>query len=190
MNLLLTADQNIILCDVTPAQKPDIESKLRAFGIKLREDITPVYRNMLACVALPTCGKALAEAERIKLPLLAEIETVMRRQGVIDERIAIRIAGCPNGCSRPYVGDIGIVGRMPDTYALYVGGDFEGTRLNEKIFDKVPYEAVPEALEPMFALWKQKRQGSEGFGDFCHRYGVEALKQEAQVALVGKDWAK
>ncbi|NBX02748.1 MAG: NADPH-dependent assimilatory sulfite reductase hemoprotein subunit [Alphaproteobacteria bacterium] len=190
MNLVLTADQNIILCDILPEHKDKITQKLHSFGIKLREDVTPVYRNMIACVSYPTCGKALAEAERIKLSLVAEIENVMRRQNVIDENIAIRIAGCPNGCSRPYVGDIGIVGRMPEVYALYVGGDFEGTRLNEKIFDKIPYEKVPAALEPMFALWSKERKASEGFGDFCHRYGVEAVKQDALAALAGQEWVK
>jgi sulfite reductase (ferredoxin) len=153
------------------------------------EDVTAVYRNMLACVAYPTCGKALAEAERVKLPLVAEIEEAMRRQGVIDEKIAIRIAGCPNGCSRPYVGDIGIVGRQPGHYALYVGGDFEGTRLNEKLFDKIPYEKLSETLEPMFAQWKAAKQEGEGFGDFCTRVGVDSIKQHA-VSAIGQDWVK
>ena len=147
-------------------------------------------KNFLACVALPTCGKALAEAERVAHPLITDIEAVMRRQGVLDDNIAIRIAGCPNGCSRPYVGDIGIVGRTPETYALYIGGDFEGTRLNEKVFDKVPYASIPQALEPMFALWHRRRDAGEGFGDFCLRFGVDAMKQAAISAAAGADWAK
>lgn len=183
MELRLTADQNILLCDIEASEKGAIEQKLHAHGIKLREDMTAMARNFIACVSLPTCGKALAEAERVAIPLVADIEQVMQRQGVIDDNIAIRIAGCPNGCPRPYVGDIGIVGRTPDTYALFIGGDFEGTRLNEKIFDKVPYASLPETLEPMFAIWKQKRIEGEGFGDFCHRYGVAAVKQVAVDAL-------
>ena len=189
MNLVLTADQNIILCDIETSEKEAIAQKLRKHGVKLREDITAVARNMLACVSYPTCGKALAEAERVKIPLLADIEQVMTKTGVIDENIAIRIAGCPNGCSRPYVGDIGIVGRMPDHYALYVGGDFEGTRLNEKIFDKVHYDNLPKALEPMFNLWREKREPGEAFGNFCTRYGVANVKQAAADALQ-VDWAK
>ncbi len=190
MNLVLTADQNIILCDIESGEKTAIEKMLHSYGIKLASDITPVYRNMLACVAYPTCGKALAEAERVKLPLLAEIEKVMAQHGVLDEKISIRIAGCPNGCSRPTVGDIGIIGRMPDHYALHIGGDFAGTRLNEKIFDKVPYEAITQVLSPLFALWKEKRHAHEEFGDFCTRYGIAAVKQAAVQALVGNDWAK
>lgn len=190
MDLRLTADQNIILCDIEPGEKPVIEQKLRAYGIRLREDVTPAYRNMLACVALPTCGKALAEAERVKLPLLAEIEKMMARHGVQDDHVAIRLAGCPNGCSRPYGGDIGIVGRMPEHYSLYIGGDFEGTRLNEKVFDKVPYSALADALDPMFALWKDQRRQGESFGDFCQRWGVSAVKQAAMESLAGREWAK
>jgi len=189
MDLRLTADQNIILCDVETSEKSDIEHILRKHGIKLREDVTSAYRNFIACVALPTCGKALAEAERVKLPLVADIEKAMERQGVLQEEIAIRLAGCPNGCSRPYGGDIGIVGRIPEHYSLYIGGDYEGTRLNEKVFDKVPFDQLPAALEPMFALWKAERQPGEGFGNFCHRYGVPAVKKVAAEAIA-TDWAK
>lgn len=189
MDLRLTADQNIILCDIETSEKGNIEQMLRKHGIKLREDVTSAYRNFIACVALPTCGKALAEAERVKLPLVADIEKVMARQGVQNEEIAIRLAGCPNGCSRPYGGDIGIVGRTPDHYSLYIGGDYEGTRLNHKVFDKVPFEAIPSALEPMFALWKGKRKPGEGFGNFCYRYGIETVKKDACETLA-VEWAK
>jgi len=189
MDLVLTADQNIILSDIEEGEKPRIEQILREHGVKLAGDITPVYRNMLACVSYPTCGKALAEAERVKLPLVAAIEKTMAKYNLEDEKISIRIAGCPNGCSRPTVGDIGIIGRMPDHYALHIGGDFEGTRLNEKIFDKVHYDNLPQALSPMFALWNEKKQDGEGFGDFCTRYGIADVKQYA-VEQIGADWAK
>ncbi len=190
MDLRLTADQNIILCDIETGEKTVIEESLRKHGIKLREDMSAAARNVLACVAYPTCGKALAEAERVASPLMDNIDRVMEQQGLLNEHVAIRIAGCPNGCSRPYGGDIGIVGRTPDHYALYIGGDFEGTRLNEKIFDKVPYEALPNALEPMFGLWRDHRKAGESFGDFCQRYGVANVKQAALTQLAGNDWAK
>ncbi len=191
MDLRLTADQNILLCDIETSEKPAIEAILRKHGIKLKEDISLMAKNFIACVALPTCGKALSEAERVQIPLVADIEKVMERQGVIDANIAIRIAGCPNGCPRPYIGDIGIVGRMPDHYALYIGGDFEGTRLNEKVFDKVPYDGLPTVLEPMFGLWKANRKDGEGFGDFAHRHGISAVKQAAVDALAPTyEWAK
>jgi sulfite reductase (ferredoxin) len=187
MDLRLTADQNILLCDIEESEKPAIEQILRKHNIKLKEDLTPMAKNFIACVAYPTCGKALSEAERVALPLIADIEAAMRRHDVQDENIAIRIAGCPNGCPRPYVGDIGIVGRTPDTYALFIGGDFEGSRLNTKVFDKVPFAELPATLEPMFALWRDKRTSGEGFGDFCARYGIDAVKKATTDAL-GKDF--
>lgn len=191
MDLRLTADQNILLCDIEASEKANVAQILRKHGVKLKEDITEMARNFIACVALPTCGKALAEAERVQIPLVAAIDGVMARQGLADEKIAIRIAGCPNGCPRPYIGDIGIVGRTPEHYALYIGGDFEGTRLNEKVFDKVPYDFLPAVLEPMFGLWKAQRQPGEGFGDFSLRHGIAAVKQAAVDALAPTyEWAK
>lgn len=191
INITLTADQNIILCDILESQKADITTMLKSYGIKLAEDLTPVYKNFLACVALPTCGKALAEAERIKLPLVADVEKVIEKHGLIEERIAIRIAGCPNGCSRPYVGDIGIVGRIPDHYALFIGGDFEGTRLNTKIFDRVPLVNIPEVLDIMFAKYTKERNSGEGFGDFAHRIGELKIGKLVEESLVGQyKWAK
>lgn len=190
MPLVLTADQNMILCDVEEGKKAEISAKLKSYGIKLAEDITPVDRNLLACVALPTCGKALADAERIRLPLLDKIEQVMDKHGLLQEEIAIRIAGCPNGCSRPYLGDIGIVGRMPDHYALFIGGDFEGTRLNTKILDRVPYDNLPEVLDVLFESYKAGRQSGEGYGDFAHRVGVVTQGKKVEERLKDKyKWA-
>ena len=183
MRLVLTADQNIILCDIEPGEKEAVTRELKKHGIKLKEDVTRVYQNFLACVALPTCGKALAEAERVKLPLVADIEKVMARHGILDERISIRIAGCPNGCSRPYIGDIGIVGRTPDSYVLFIGGDFEGTRLNKAVFDKVPLKDIPEALSVMFAHYAKDKHTGEGFGDFCERIGVDRVVSAAKLLL-------
>ena len=104
---------------------------LRAHGVRLAEDMLPAERWALACPALPTCGLALTEAERVRDDIVAAIVERLARWGSSASGSAIRITGCPNGCARPYTGDIGIVGRMPGYYALYVGGDFEGTRLND-----------------------------------------------------------
>jgi len=190
MPLVLTLDQNIILSDIEEGEKPAIAALLRKHGIRLREDISDLGRNFIACVALPTCGKALAEAERVQHPLENSIQQLMDKHGIGQDKIAVRIAGCPNGCPRPYVGDIGIVGRTPDHYALYIGGDFEGTRLNEKCFDKVPFAHITTALEPLFTLYKTGRTANEGFGDFCHRAGIETVKKFAVDALAATHkWA-
>ncbi len=177
MPVILMPDNNIILYNIEENDKNGIESVLRSFSIPLLPDISQLRRDFLACVALPTCGKALAEGERVSLPLIAEFESLFARYGVEKERIAVRLTGCPNGCARPYVGDIGIVGRMPGHYALYIGGDYACTRLNEKVFDRIPQEHLKTALEPMIALYAKERQQDEGFGDFCVRYGVQRVKQ-------------
>jgi sulfite reductase (ferredoxin) len=190
LNIVLTADQNIIFCDVDEAQKAGIEAILRANGVKLVEEITNIDRNFLACVALPTCGKALAEAERVRDPLVVEIEKVMQKHGILQDKISVRIAGCPNGCSRPYVGDIGIVGRMPGHYSMFIGGDFEGTRLSTKILDRVPYENVSNVLDVLFAEYVAKRNPDEGFGDFANRVGETVLAKLVEGNLSGSfKWA-
>ena len=148
---------------------------MRAHRVVFTEALTPVARWALACVALPTCGLALAEAERVRAPMVASIERVLERCGLERERISVRITGCPNGCARPYAGDIGIVGRTPDTYALYVGGDFAGTRLNFQLHERVRQAEIADRLEPLFAAFASSRRGDEGFGDFCYRLGRDAL---------------
>ena len=190
-DVTLTADQNIILCNIRAKDKEPVTTLLKQYGIKLQEDITPVYRHFIACVALPTCGKALAEAERVKLPLVAEIEKVMEKHGITKETIAIRMAGCPNGCSRPYIGDIGIVGRMPGSYAMFIGGDFTGTRLNQKILDKVPFDHIPSVLDILFARYSKEKTDQEGFGDFAYRVGIEHIAGDIEAKLGEQyPWAK
>ena len=172
---IISPNQDLILSNAAPEDRAAIEAVLRAGDIALVEDVTPVRRWSLACPALPTCGLALTEAERVHDPLMAGIEAALARHGLEQERLAVRITGCPNGCARPYAGDIGIVGRMPGFYALYVGGDFEGTRLNVRLLDRVAESEVAATLEPLFALFAAERSPGEGFGDFCHRAGTDRL---------------
>jgi len=172
---IISPSQDLILSNAARTDRSAIEAVLRAGGIALLEDVTPVRRWSLACPALPTCGLALTEAERVHDPLMTGIEAALARHGLERERLAVRITGCPNGCARPYAGDIGIVGRMPGFYALYVGGDFEGTRLNFRLLDRVGESEVAATLEPLFALFALERTPGEGFGDFCHRVGKARL---------------
>jgi sulfite reductase (ferredoxin) len=174
---ILMPSQDIILSEIRPQDRDAIEGLLRNHGVRLTEDIAPVERWALACPGLPSCGLALTEAERVRDEIVAAVEARLRHHGLERERLSIRITGCPNGCTRPYTGDIGIVGRMPGFYSLYVGGDFAGTRLNDQLADKVPLHAIAETLDPLFELFSSSRVAGEGFGDFCHRAGLPALQQ-------------
>lgn len=127
---------------------------------------------------MPSCGLALAEAERVREDIIASIAARLRRWGLEQERLSVRITGCPNGCARPYSGDIGIIGRMPGFYSLYVGGDFAGTRPNQPFADRLDIAGLAEALDPLFERFAGERQEGEGFGDFCDRIGIAALQQQ------------
>jgi sulfite reductase (ferredoxin) len=174
---ILMPSQDIILSNIEPTDRDAITALLRGHGVRLAEELLPVERWALACPALPSCGLALTEAERVQGDIVGAIAARMRRWGIEEERLSIRITGCPNGCARPYTGDIGIVGRVPGSYTLYVGGDFEGTRLNEAIAERLSIAGVANALDPLFALFASSRAPGEGFGDFCHRIGIAALQQ-------------
>ena len=179
---ILMPSQDIILSEIRPQDRGAIEGLLREHSVRLAEDIAPVDRWALACPALPSCGLALTEAERVRDDIVAAVEERLRRYGLERERLSIRITGCPNGCARPYTGDIGIVGRMPGFYSLYVGGDFAGTRLNTPVADKVALCDIAEVLDPLLALYASARFDGEGFGDFCDRAGLPAIQQ----ALAGR----
>jgi sulfite reductase (ferredoxin) len=179
---ILMPSQDIILSEIRREDRDAIETVLRDRGVRLAQDMLPPERWALACPALPTCGLALTEAERVRGDIVAAIEERLARYGLEGERLSIRITGCPNGCARPYTGDIGIVGRMPGYYALFVGGDFAGTRLNTLVADKVALRGIGEVFDPLFALYAQDRNAGEGFGDFCQRVGLPALQRTLATA--------
>jgi sulfite reductase (ferredoxin) len=183
---ILMPSQDIILSEIEPADRYAIEARLRERGVRFGEDMLPAARWALACPALPTCGLALTEAERVSDSLIGEIVERMARWGIERERPSIRITGCPNGCARPYSGDIGIVGRIPGFYSIYVGGDFEGTRLNEVVAERIRLDEVADVLDPLFAVYAAERQAGEGFGDFCKRHGIAELREVVVRSRSGK----
>jgi sulfite reductase (ferredoxin) len=174
---ILMPSQDIILSEIAPADRAAIIAVLHDHGVRSSEDLLPAERWSLACPALPSCGLALTEAERVQGDIIGAIAARLQRWGLEREQLSIRITGCPNGCARPYTGDIGIVGRVPGYYSLYVGGDFAGTRLNQAIAERLDIAAIADALDPLFALFSSSRRVGEGFGDFCHRIGIAALQQ-------------
>jgi sulfite reductase (ferredoxin) len=172
---IITPGQDLLLSNVAPADRAAIEAVLRQNGVTLRDDLSPVRRWALACPALPTCALALTEAERVLDPLMTGIEARLAAHGLEKEPITIRLTGCPNGCARPYSAELGIVGRIPGHYQLWVGGDFAGTRLAFPLLDRVPENSVPDALDPLFQIFAAQRRPGEAFGAFCHRLGRETL---------------
>jgi sulfite reductase (ferredoxin) len=190
--ITLTPDQKIIFCDIEPSQKSEIEAFFGKYNIPLKEAHTPMMQHFHTCVSLPTCAKALAESERVQFQMMYDVQKQLDKHGISNEQMSVRVTGCPNGCSRPFVGDIGIVGRMPGAYVIFIGGDTEGTRLNTKVFDKVPLEHLGTVLEPMFEKFSKEKNQGEKFGDFCHRVGSEIVAKYAEEKLAPQNfaWAK
>jgi len=185
--LILMPTEDVILCDIAENDKNTIIETLKSHHVELKEDHLPAELWAMSCVALPTCGKALTEGERARVPIIAMVTDTLKKHGLEQEKLAVRITGCPNGCSRPYAGDIGIVGRAPGLYAMYIGGDFEGTRLNHKVADMVKVKEIGNFLEPFFVAFKSERANdNEGFGDFCNRIGQDRLKELAASSGAAK----
>ena len=177
---ILMPSQDIILSEVDPADRYAIERRLRERGVRLVEDMVPAERWALACPALPTCGLALTEAERVRDSMIGEIVERMARWGVERERVSIRITGCPNGCARPYSGDIGIVGRIPGFYSIYVGGDFEGTRLNEVVAERIRLDEVAGGARPTLrGLCCGARRRARASAISASGYGIARLREIA-----------
>ncbi len=168
-NFVITANQNLIVSGVTPERKPAIAGLLALHGL---DDATSgLRRNAMACVALPTCGLALAESERYLPDLLTELEDVLASNGLAHDEITIRMTGCPNGCARPYLAEIGLVGRGPGSYNLYLGGAFDGTRLNKLYARDLTHPRIIAALSPLLTTYARERADGERFSDFLIRAG-------------------
>lgn len=175
-----TALQSVILCDIDPADKDDINSILAEHGIKGADELSLIRRYAIACPAFPTCGLSITESERVLPGIIDDLEVEIAKYGLESSKIAIHMTGCPNGCARPYTPDIGIVGRAANKYTLFLGGNAEGTRLCFIYKDMVPHADLVATISPLLGLYKAERNEGESFGDYCNRTGLEAL--EAKVA--------
>ncbi|MCC7474575.1 MAG: NADPH-dependent assimilatory sulfite reductase hemoprotein subunit [Pirellulales bacterium] len=181
--LRLTPHQSILFCDIAAEDRGRLEAMLREHGVRLTEEISTARRWSMACPALPTCGLAVTESERILPTLMDQLERELAALGLEEEVFTTRMTGCPNGCARPYNSDIGLVGKTKDKYSLFLGGRVSGDRLNFLYKDLVPSEKVVATLLPLFRYFKEERQEGEGFGDFCHRVGKEGLLERCEVAM-------
>jgi sulfite reductase (NADPH) hemoprotein beta-component len=174
----LTPNQNLVISGITPEARPVIDAMLKEYKLADRKQLSALRLNSIACVALPTCGLAMAESERYLPSLVTKIEAMLAAQGLEDEPITIRMSGCPNGCSRPYIAEIGLTGRAPGKYNLYLGGGFHGERLNKMYLENVGEAAIVDALGKLVAHYARERQPEEHFGDFAIRAGyVPAVKE-------------
>ncbi len=178
----LTPSQNLTISGVSTAKKAEIEAILVKHGLAGENDRSSLRLNTLSCVALPTCGLALAESERDLPSILEKFEKVLDESGLRHDAISLRITGCPNGCARPYLAEIGFVGKAPGRYALYLGAKYNGTRLNRLFSSSITIDEAVTILSPIIKRYAIERLNEEGFGDYCDR---EVLPQDATFHSVG-----
>ncbi|GLI04287.1 sulfite reductase [NADPH] hemoprotein beta-component [Paenibacillus tyrfis] len=167
----LTPNQNLIIGNVSTQKKKKIEEIIKAYGLTDGIQYSALRRNSMACVALPTCGLAMAESERYLPTLLDKIESILDEAGLREEEIVIRMTGCPNGCARPALAELSFIGKAPGRYNMYLGGGFSGNRLNKMYRENIDETQILAELRPILNRYAKEREEGEHFGDFTIRAG-------------------
>jgi sulfite reductase (ferredoxin) len=180
--MIMSPTQSIILRDIDPKDKEGVESILASHGIARLEEVDPLNRLAMACPALPLCGLAQTEAERIAPSYLQRIRKMLTKLGMDGEEILIRMTGCPNGCARPYMAELAFVGDGPKNYQVWLGGSPVLTRTAYPFLSKMKADDLEVTLEPILKMWAEQRQQFEAFGDFCFRVGAEAIEAQTSKA--------
>lgn len=173
--ITVTGRQDLLLHGIRDGRTDLVEDRLRAHGVKLAGDVSALRRLAIACPALPTCGQALGEAERVLPDLVSELEKALADSGNDDAAIRLNMTGCPNGCARPYNSEIGIVGRTKKGYDVYVGGAATGDRMGQRIRTDVPLDQLAATLAPVFAEYAGRADRARTFGDWSHELGAETI---------------
>ncbi|MBD2384656.1 sulfite reductase, ferredoxin dependent [Cylindrospermum sp. FACHB-282] len=174
----LTPSQNLIFYDITPDNKQAIQEILENRGVVADPSkIEPLTRFAMACPALPTCGLAITESERAIPGILERIRALLDKLGLQKQHFVVRMTGCPNGCARPYMAELGFVGSAPESYQVWLGGSPDQTRLAQAYTEKLHHDEIESFLEPIFVFFKKTRQSRESFGDFCDRVGFDAIRE-------------
>ena len=168
----LTANQNLVIANVSSRNKKQIANLIEQYGIMDGKRFSALRRNSIACVSLPTCGLAMAEAERYLPVLIDKIEEIVDENGLREEEITIRMTGCPNGCARHALGEIGFIGKGPGKYNMYLGAAFNGSRLSKLYRENVGEEEILSELRVLLPRYAKERLENEHFGDFVIRAGV------------------
>jgi sulfite reductase (ferredoxin) len=176
----LTPHQNVVLYDIEPKNKQAIQKILSSHGVIFEpEKIDPLVRYAMACPAMPTCGLAITESERAIPGILERIRALLDKVGLQNEHFVVRMTGCPNGCARPYMAELGFVGSAPESYQVWLGGSPNQTRLALPYMERLHDNDIETQLKPIFVYFKQQRQTEETFGDFCDRMGFDAIREFA-----------
>jgi len=168
-NVTLTPNQNVLFRDVEPSAIATLERILTDHGVPLADPLSAARRYSMACPALPTCGLAMSESERIMPSVVDQFEAELARLGLGDAPITLRMTGCPNGCARPYTADIAFVGKGPDSYNVHVGGGLPGDRLADRYADAIHTDDLVATLRPLLESWSKQRQTNESLSDYYHR---------------------
>ena len=168
----LTASQNLIIANVSKANKPKIQTLLKEYRIPVPDNWTALRLHAISCVAFPNCGLAMAESERFLPGLLDRMEPLLKEAGLEKQTIHLRVTGCPNGCARPYLGEIALVGKSPGRYNLYLGAGFTGERLNKLYKESLTEDEIVRELTPLIERYGKERLKDEPFGDFLIRANV------------------
>jgi sulfite reductase (ferredoxin) len=183
----LTPNQNLIFYDILPEDKEAIQEILDKCGIMVDPtQIAALTRYAMACPALPTCGLAITESERAIPRILERIRALLDKLGLQKDHFVVRMTGCPNGCARPYMAELGFVGSAPESYQVWLGGSPDQTRLAQPIIEKLHDNDIESFLEPIFVLFKKSRKGKESFGDFCDRTGFDAIREFSANYIPGE----
>ncbi|MCY8483201.1 assimilatory sulfite reductase (NADPH) hemoprotein subunit [Bacillus mojavensis] len=168
----LAANQNLIIGNVSSEKKDEINALIDQYGLTDGKHHSALRRSSMACVALPTCGLAMAEAERYLPSLLDKVEEIIDENGLRDEEITIRMTGCPNGCARHALGEIGFIGKAPGKYNMYLGAAFDGSRLSKMYRENIGEEDILSELRVLLSRYAKEREEGEHFGDFVIRAGI------------------
>jgi len=179
----MTPNQNLVIAGVPVAERWHIDALVSSHGLGEHASATPTRLNALACVALPTCGLAMAEAERYLSEFVGKVETLLDTHGLRATPLNVRISGCPNGCSRPYLGEIALVGKAPGRYNLMLGADHRGQRLNTLYRENIAEPEILAALDPLLTRYAGEREADEGFGDFLVRSQVVRIPKHIPVQV-------
>ncbi|HIK45628.1 MAG TPA: sulfite reductase, ferredoxin dependent, partial [Leptolyngbyaceae cyanobacterium M65_K2018_010] len=177
----VTPNQSVLFYEIPPQHKAAIQAILTRCGVQRETEIDPLVRYAMACPALPLCGLAITESERVMPTVLERLRALLTRLGLQNEHFVVRMTGCPNGCARPYMAELGLVGSAPEAYQVWLGGSPHQTRLARPYLERLQDRDLETALEPLLVFFRDGRKSGESFGDFCDRVGFEALRQFADT---------